>query len=280
MFLPLLILSLGVQLHQTRALFRVVTPKELYTAEHGSNVTLECDFYSDDDLDVEYLQASLQKLGNNISSDSTTLLKEQLPLGKALFHFPRVQLSDAGKYRCVIIYRSSWDYKYLTLKVKASYKKINTRILQVPGTDEVELTCQAEGYPLAEVSWPNISFSANTSHMETADGLYRVTSILRLKLLPGRNFTCEFWNADVKELTSAIIDPQGEMEPEVPSTWLLHIIIPSFVIALIFIVTMIILKKQLCQKLSSRKEVVTSLQTNWKIQKRTSQTPAIIGSSF
>lgn len=92
----------------------------------------------------------------------------------------------------------------------ASYKKINTRILQVPGTDEVELTCQAEGYPLAEVSWPNISFSANTSHMETADGLYRVTSILRLKLLPGRNFTCEFWNDDVKELTSAIIDPQGK----------------------------------------------------------------------
>ncbi|ELK31878.1 Programmed cell death 1 ligand 2 [Myotis davidii] len=136
---------------------------------------------------------------------------------------------------------------------ETSYKKINTRILQVPETDEVELTCQAEGYPLAEVSWPNISFSANTSHMETADGLYRVTSILRLKLLPGRNFTCEFWNADVKELTSAIIDPQGEMEPEVPSTWLLHIIIPSFVIALIFIVTMIILKKQLCQKLSSRK---------------------------
>lgn len=43
------------------------------------------------------------------------------------------------------------------------------------------------------------------------------------------------------------------MEPKVPSTWLLHIIIPSFVIALIFIVTMIILKKQLCQKLSSRK---------------------------
>lgn len=92
----------------------------------------------------------------------------------------------------------------------ASYKKIDTRILQVPGTDEVELTCQAEGYPLAEVSWPNISFSANTSHIETADGLYRVTSILRLKLLPGRNFTCEFWNADVKELTSAIIDPQGK----------------------------------------------------------------------
>ncbi|CAK6434005.1 unnamed protein product [Pipistrellus nathusii] len=255
MFLLLLILSLGVQLHRSRALFRVVIPKELYTVEQGSNVTLECDFYSEDDLDVEYIQASLQKLEDNTSLNSTTLLQEQPPLGKALFYLPRVQLSDAGKYRCVVIYRSAWDYKYLTLKVKASYKKINTRILQVPGTDEMELTCQAEGYPLAEVSWPNISVSANTSHMETSDGLYQVTSILRLKRVPGRNFTCEFWNADVKELTSAIIDPQGEMEPEIPSTWLLHIIIPSFFIALIFIVAIIILKKQRCQKLSSRKDL-------------------------
>lgn len=110
--------TMGEHLVFCLALFRVEIPKELYTAEHGSNVTLECDFYSEDDLDVEYIQASLQKLGNNTSSNSTTLLKEQLPLGKVLFHFPRVQLSDAGKYRCVIVYRSSWDYKYLTLKVK------------------------------------------------------------------------------------------------------------------------------------------------------------------
>lgn len=95
----------------------------------------------------------------------------------------------------------------------ASYKKINTRTLQVPGTDEVELICQAEGYPLAEVSWPNINVSANTSHMETSEGLYQVTSVLRLKPLPGRNFSCEFWNANVKELTSAIIDLQGKSSP-------------------------------------------------------------------
>lgn len=252
MFLLLLILSLELQLHQTTALFRVMAPQELYTVEHGDNVTLECDFYGDD-LEVEHVEASLQKMDSNVSSHSATLLKEHLPLRKALFHFPRVQLSDAGKYRCVIIYRSSWDYKYLTLKVKASYKKINTRTLQVPGTDEVELICQAEGYPLAEVSWPNINVSANTSHMETSEGLYQVTSVLRLKPLPGRNFSCEFWNANVKELTSAIIDLQGEMKPKVPPTLLLHIITPFFVIVLIFIVTVIILKKQLCRKLYSRK---------------------------
>ena len=96
--------------------------------------------------------------------------------------------------------------------VPASYKKIHTRHLKVPGTNEVELTCQAEGYPLAEVSWPNISIPATTSHTKTSEGLYQVTSVLRLKPHPGRNFTCVFWNADMKELTSATI-VQGKSCP-------------------------------------------------------------------
>lgn len=100
-------------------------------------------------------------------------------------------------------------YFFLFFSYPASYKKINTRNLKVPGTDEVELTCQAVGYPLAEVSWPNISVPTNTSHTKTSEGLYQVTSVLRLKPHPGRNFSCVFWNANMKELTSAIID-QGK----------------------------------------------------------------------
>ncbi|XP_010832116.1 PREDICTED: programmed cell death 1 ligand 2 isoform X3 [Bison bison bison] len=206
MFL-LLILSLGLQLQQTVALFTVTIPKEMYMVDYGSNVTLECDFDTGGPVELGILKASLQKVENDtvLLSERTTLLEEQLPLGKALFLIPRIQLKDAGQYRCLIIYGIAWDYKYLTLKVKASYKKINTRHLKVPGTDEVELTCQAEGYPLAEVSWPNISIPTNTSHTKTSEGLYQVTSVLRLKPHPGRNFSCVFWNANVKELTSATI---------------------------------------------------------------------------
>ncbi|XP_069432613.1 programmed cell death 1 ligand 2 isoform X3 [Ovis canadensis] len=136
-------------------------------------------------------------------------------------------------------------------QTEASYKKINTRYLKVSGTDEVELTCQAEGYPLAEVSWPNISIPTNTSHTKTSEGLYQVTSVLRLKPHPGRNFSCVFWNANVKELTSATI-VQGPMEdPKIPPSSLLHVFIPSFIIALMFIATMVALRKRLCQKLYS-----------------------------
>lgn len=98
------------------------------------------------------------------------------------------------------------DYFFFFFYYPASYKKINTSILRIPGVDEVELTCQAEGYPLAEVSWPNINVPPNTSHIKTADGLYQVTSVLRLKLHPGRNVSCVFQNANMDEHTSAIFE--------------------------------------------------------------------------
>lgn len=256
MFLLPLLVSLGMQLCQTAAFFTVTVPVELYTVDYGSNVTLECHFDTGGPVELRDLRASLQKAENDtfLHSERATLLEEQLPLGKALFHITRVRVTDAGQYRCLIIYGAAWDYKYLTLKVKASYKKINTHVLKVPGTDEVEITCQAEGYPLAEVFWPNVSVPANTSHTKTSEGLYQVISVLRLKPHPGRNFSCEFWNAHVKELTSAIVDPQGEMEPKIPPALLLHVLIPSFIIALMFIATMIVLRKRLCQKLYSRKD--------------------------
>ncbi|CAO2585135.1 Programmed cell death 1 ligand 2 [Lemmus lemmus] len=194
------------------ALFTVTVPKEVYTVEFGSNVSLECDFDHRECRELEEIRVSLQKVENDTSSPSerATLLEEVLPLGKALFHIPSVRVRDAGQYRCLVICGAAWDYKYLTVKVKASYKKIDTRILEVPGTDEVQLTCQARGYPLAEVSWQNVSVPANTSHIRTPEGLYQVTSALHLKPQPGRNFTCMFWNAPMQELTSAIIGPLGK----------------------------------------------------------------------
>ncbi|XP_053429332.1 programmed cell death 1 ligand 2 isoform X2 [Nycticebus coucang] len=249
-------LSLGLQLHQTEALFTVTVPKELYIVDYGSNVTLECDFDTGGQVKLEEIKAVLQKVENDtaLPAERATLLEEQLPLGKAIFHIPHVQVRDAGQYHCLIIYGVAWDYKYLTLKVRASYKKINTHVLKVPGTDEVELICQAEGYPLAEASWPNVSVPANTSHIKTPEGLYQVTSVLRLKPHPGRNFSCVFWNANVNAI-SAVFDAKSWIEPVPPTTSLLHILIPSCTIALIFITTMIVLRKRLCHKLYSGKDI-------------------------
>ncbi|XP_007944529.1 programmed cell death 1 ligand 2 [Orycteropus afer afer] len=237
------------------AFFTVTVPKELYMVNHGSNVTLECDFDTGGPVELGAITAHLQKMENDTSlhNERATLQKGQLSLGKALFHIPQVHVRDAGQYRCLIVYGNAWDYKYLTLKVKASYKKIRTHVLKVPGADEVELSCQADGYPLAEVTWPNINIPANTSHTKTPEDLYQVTSVLRLKPQPGQNFTCVFWNANMKERTSAVIDPQDQKKSEDSTTPLSHIFIPTCLIALVFIAAMTVLRKRLCRKLSCRR---------------------------
>ncbi|XP_028619899.1 programmed cell death 1 ligand 2 [Grammomys surdaster] len=255
MLLLLPILYLSFQLHRIAALFTVTAPKEVYVVDFGGSVSLECDFDRRECTEVEGVRASLQKVENETSSQSerATLLEEQLALGKALFHIPSVQVRDSGQYRCLVICGAAWDYKYLTVKVKASYMKIDTRILEVPGTGEVQLTCQARGYPLAEVSWQNVSVPANTSHIRTPEGLYQVTSVLRLKPQPNRNFSCMFWNTHTKELTSATLDPLSWMEHKVPRTWPLHIFIPACTIVLVFLAIVIVQRKRLWGKLYSRK---------------------------
>lgn len=111
---------MGERLVFCSALFTVTAPKELYIVDYGSNVTLECRFDTGGHVELRNLKASLQKMENytSLQSERASLLEEQLPLGKASFHIPRVQLTDAGQYRCLIIYGLAWDYKYLTLKVK------------------------------------------------------------------------------------------------------------------------------------------------------------------
>ncbi|XP_045145265.1 programmed cell death 1 ligand 2 isoform X2 [Echinops telfairi] len=255
MFVLLLTLSLGAQLRQTAALFTVTVPREHYVVDHGSNVTLECDFDTGGPVDLGALTAQLQKMKNNtaLPNEKAVLLQEPLDQGQALFHIARVLVSDAGRYRCLIVHKDAWDYKYLTLEVRASYKHISTSVHKVPGTDEVELTCQAEGYPLAEVIWPNVSIPANTSHTKTPEGLYWVTSVLQLKPQPGQNFSCAIWNVKLKEWTWAIIDLGDLRTPKSPTSPLL--LIPIFIVVFLLLTLMIVRRKRLCQKLSPRKDL-------------------------
>lgn len=60
------------------ALFTVTVPKELYTVDHGSNVTLECDFETDGRVEFEHVEASLRKVENETSLHSATFLEEQV----------------------------------------------------------------------------------------------------------------------------------------------------------------------------------------------------------
>ncbi|KFP83020.1 Programmed cell death 1 ligand 2, partial [Acanthisitta chloris] len=211
------------------ALFTVEVPQQLYIVEYGSNVTLECTFPVNGSINLGLLTVVWEQKRQGCSKSRgvytlrngealppsqhpdyigrASLLHSQLKLGRAILQITSVKITDAGSYLCLIDYQGV-DYKYITLEVKASYKRINTQVMKKPGEDKFIFMCQSEGFPLAEVFWQNeknfrLSGSANTTYTLTADGLYNVTSILMFKPNTSENYSCVFWNKDLNEDTSA-----------------------------------------------------------------------------
>ncbi|NXW58294.1 PD1L2 protein, partial [Eurystomus gularis] len=210
------------------ALFTVEVPQQLYVVEYESNVTMECRFPVNGSLNLGLLTViwEQKRQGQSKSKEvytlrngkafpasqhddyigRATLLHSELKLGRAILQITSVKITDAGSYLCLIDYQGV-DYKYITLEVRASYKRINTRVMRKPGEDKFVFMCQSEGFPLAEVFWQNENFnlsgSANTTYTLTADGLYNVTSILMFKPNRSENYSCVFWNKELNGESSA-----------------------------------------------------------------------------
>ncbi|KFV98733.1 Programmed cell death 1 ligand 2, partial [Eurypyga helias] len=211
------------------ALFTVEVPQQLYIVEYGSNVTMECRFPVNGSLNLKLLTVlwEQKRQGQSQSKEvyilrngkafpasqhqdyvgRAALLQSELKLGRAILQISSVKITDAGSYLCIIEYQGV-DYKYVTLQVKATYKRINTQVMRKPGEDKFVFMCQSEGFPLAEVFWQNeknfnLSGSANTTYTLTADGLYNVTSILMFKPNMSENYSCVFWNKELNAETSA-----------------------------------------------------------------------------
>ncbi|OCU01041.1 programmed cell death 1 ligand 2 [Xenopus laevis] len=211
--------------HSVLALFVVTAPRSTYTAEYGDTVQLICSFpveenvhiskklkvswehidsFQDKSQDVLILnegQLDLKRQPDSFKG-RTTLLMEELNNGRAVLEITNLKITDSGKYRCVLQLDGS-DYKTISLKVKASYKKIHINIYE----NEKFLTCQSLGFPIAEVSWQNndgnVSLPSNTSHFLTPDGVYNLTSTIRIRPEITQNYTCVFWNKELNEKTQA-----------------------------------------------------------------------------
>uniref|UniRef100_A0A8C0HL32 Programmed cell death 1 ligand 2 n=1 Tax=Buteo japonicus TaxID=224669 RepID=A0A8C0HL32_9AVES len=235
---PLLVLSLSFRL----SLFTVEVPQQLYIVEYGSNVTMECRFPVNGSLNLGLLTAfSLSQHHDYIGR--ATLLHSELKLGRALLQITSVKITDAGSYLCLIDYQGV-DYKYITLEVKASYKRINTQVMRKPGEDKFVFMCQSEGFPLAEVFWQNeknfnLSGSANTTYTLTTDGLYNVTSILTFKPSMSENYSCVFWNKELNGETSAHISTLGSGQKSP-----ILFIVPTCVMVAVLPSALIIFKKR------------------------------------
>lgn len=242
-----LLLTIMSNLYNIHGLFTVSTPKEFYVAELGNSVTIECHF-EPNGINISYIEGVLQRADPEYkASPNVTVLTHLLKEGKILFLMTKVQFSDAGKYHCIVIYKSAWDYKQITVKVVSGYKKINSKITSLLETDEIQLTCVGEGYPLANVIWKGLNVSVNTSHIETITGMFRIISTVQLRPICG-NFTCEFWNTETNELTSHTFTFNNEKInlPETNLNSLQDILIPTIIFTFVFVCVMLFFKHQVC----------------------------------
>ncbi|KAK1334504.1 hypothetical protein QTO34_005510 [Cnephaeus nilssonii] len=214
--------------------FTITVTKDLYVVEYGSNVTMECKFPVTTPLNlfalVVYWEMGEKKVIQFVNgqedlkvqhssySQRAHLLKDQLFLGKAALQITDVKLQDAGVYYCLISYGGA-DYKRITLKVNAPYRKINQRISVDLDTSEYELTCQAEGYPEAEVTWTSsdhrvLNGKTTITSSERDEKLLNVTSTLRVNTTANEIFYCTFRRSGFEEnSTSELVIPEPPTIP-------------------------------------------------------------------
>ncbi|XP_044302501.1 programmed cell death 1 ligand 2-like isoform X1 [Varanus komodoensis] len=222
-FFPALLLE--SQIYLLAALFTVEVLQPHYRAEFGSEAIMGCRFPVTEPLNLTRLSILWQtrELPGDLSREvyrftkgqedltrqhsdfrrRATVKQKELRIGRSVLHLNNVKLTDAGTYICLVEYEGA-DYKFVLLEVEAPYKRIQFQERREEG--DVILTCQAEGYPLAEVFWynedTNFSTSANTTFAMTNDGLFSVTSFLRFKGNIHGNYSCVFWNKKLNEETS------------------------------------------------------------------------------
>ncbi|XP_046519659.1 programmed cell death 1 ligand 1 isoform X2 [Equus quagga] len=215
--------------------FTITVTKDLYVVDYGSNVTIECKFPVEEPLNLAALIVYWEmenkkiiqfvngeedpKVQHSSYSQRARLLKDQLFLGKAALQITDVKLQDAGVYCCLISYGGA-DYKRITLKVNAPYRKINQRISVDPVTSEHELTCQAEGYPEAEVIWTSSDHRVHSgkttiTNSEREEKLFNVTSTLRINATANEIFYCTFRRSGLEENSTAeLVIPVRMMDVE------------------------------------------------------------------
>ncbi|XP_059782419.1 programmed cell death 1 ligand 1 isoform X3 [Balaenoptera ricei] len=103
--------------------------------------------------------------------------------------------------------------------LKAPYRKINRTISVDPVTSEHELTCQAEGYPEAEVIWTSsdhqvLSGKTTITSSKREEKLFNVTSTLRINTTANEIFYCIFRRLGHEENSTAeLVIPEPYPDP-------------------------------------------------------------------
>ncbi|XP_073398742.1 programmed cell death 1 ligand 2-like isoform X2 [Dendrobates tinctorius] len=214
------------------ALFVVTAPQSTYTARYGDTVQMVCKFPVTEQDDLSKLTVSWQHVPpqthipsqvtmfnkgredilsqDNMYKGRASLMIQKLKNGMAILKIEEVKLTDAGKYLCVLHLAGS-DFKSIMLNVQASYSTIVT-FSHISEDNKLSLTCESLGFPEAEVYWKkngvNASSPVNTSHTQTTDGFYKITSTIK-GVNMSDSYHCVFWNQALNEKTEASLEHSG-----------------------------------------------------------------------
>ncbi|XP_032979903.1 programmed cell death 1 ligand 1 isoform X5 [Rhinolophus ferrumequinum] len=158
----------------------------------------------------------------------------------------RASLPAAGHFRKMRIFSGFTFMAYCHL-LKARYREINQKISVDPVTSEHELTCQAEGYPEAEVIWTSrdhqqLSGETTITNSKRKEKLLNVTSTLRINTTANEIFYCTFRGSSPEENSTAeLVIPE---RPTAPANTRTHLAIVGAIPLLLVALTVIFCLKR------------------------------------
>lgn len=125
-------------------------------------------------------------------------------------------LSNTDNTKPHIYFCAKWKPWLLFAPDLARYREINQKISVDPVTSEHELTCQAEGYPEAEVIWTSrdhqqLSGETTITNSKRKEKLLNVTSTLRINTTANEIFYCTFRGSSPEENSTAELVIPGDI---------------------------------------------------------------------
>ncbi|XP_031416582.1 programmed cell death 1 ligand 1-like [Clupea harengus] len=171
------------------------------------------------------------------------LLTQRFPDGVVALKMNSVRIPDAGIYQCVIKMPTQSPYRLLNIKLRAPWRDIKKSI-SVSGEERV-LFCEAEGYPLAAVTWTdehghNLTV-ANPTTSRTSEQLWHIVSQLNVNISSSSsssNYTCTFTDdRGASQSASFVFTDRKQSRHH-------YVLQPVLILALILALVMLVMMKK------------------------------------
>ncbi|KAG9266358.1 selection and upkeep of intraepithelial T-cells protein 5-like [Astyanax mexicanus] len=230
------IFLLAITWPSTQALFTVTSEQDSYDGELHKKITMGCRFSPVEKSQISQLSVIWQRVEplpvmevyrlekgveiRNVTDgqfqNRAQLLKDELKKFRAVLELFPLQISDSGTYQCIVKHKEA-DYKKTTLTVRAPYRPVRKNIRRL-NNEEVELSCESQGFPLAHVDWSEEELTRwmNNTSEKTSEGTYKLTSRVTVTGNVIKNYTCSFME-EKKTGPSATFNIPGEIP--VRSNW-------------------------------------------------------------